>query len=50
MRPIMLLLVLPFYLYCWAALAVLAPRRRDFCVLWLFWNFDSMMLSVNVLA
>ena len=23
----------------------LAPRLRDSCVLWLFWNFDSMMLS-----
>ena len=50
MRPIMLLSVLPFSLLFWAALAVLAPRRRDFCALWLFWNFDSMMLSVNVLA
>ena len=50
MRPIMLLSVLPFSLLFWAALAVLAPRRRDFCALWLFWNLDSMMLSVHVLA
>ena len=36
MRPIMLLSVLPFSLLFWAALAVLAPRRRDFCALWPF--------------
>ena len=41
---------LAFFPLFWAALAVLAPMRRDFCALWLFWNFDSMMLSVNVLA
>ena len=50
MRTVMLLLVMPFSLLFWAILAVLAPRRRDFCALWLFWNLDSMMLSVNVLA
>ena len=39
-----------FSLLFWAVLAVLAPRQRDFCVLWLFWNFHSMMVSLNVLA
>ena len=50
MIPIMLLSVLPFTLFSWVALAVLAPRLRDFCTHWLFWNFDSMMLSMNMLA
>ena len=50
MRTVMLLSVTPFSLLFWAVFAVLAPRRRDFCALWLFWNFDSMMLSLNVLA
>ena len=49
-RAVMLLLVMPFSLLFWAVLVVLALRRRDFCVLWLFWNFDSMMLSVKVRA
>ena len=50
MRTVMLLSILPFSLLFWAALAVLAPRRQDFCAIWHFWNLDSMMLSVNVLA
>ena len=50
MRTVMLLLLMPFSLLFWAVLAELAPRRRDFCALWLFWNFDSMMLSMKVLA
>ena len=32
----------PFVLGCFAEFA---PRRRDFCALWIFWNLDSMMLS-----
>ena len=50
MRTVMLLSVMPFSLLLWLVLAVYAPRQRDFWVLWLFWNFDSMQLSVNVLA
>ena len=50
MRAVMLLSVMPFSLLFWAVLVVLALRRRDFCALWLVWNFDSMMLSVNVRA
>ena len=49
-RVIVLLLVMPFSLLFWAVLVVLALRRRDFCALWLFWNFDSMMLFVKVRA
>ena len=32
---------MPFSLLFWAVLVVLALRRRDFCALWLFWNFGS---------
>ena len=31
-------------------LGCLAPKRRDFCALWLFLNLDSIILSANVLA
>ena len=50
MSAVMLLLVMPFSLLFWAVLVVLALRRRDSCALWLFWNCDSMMLSVTVRA
>ena len=50
MRPIMLLSVMPFFLVFLAVLAVLASRLWDFCALWLFWNLDSKMLFVNMLA
>ena len=47
--------VMPFFLSsfvlgCFGGHRVLALRRRYFCALWLFWNFDSMMLFVNVRA
>ena len=50
MRPIMLLWVLPVSLPFLAVLEELAPRLQDFSALWHFWNLDSMMLFVHMLA